>query len=344
MSGFYALAPDEQVARLLPLARVALARWDVEPQAIDLLKYRENAVFAVTDTRGARVVLRIHRAGYHTDAELRSEYQWMQALDAAGIRTPPLLPARDGRLFHVVAADGVPEPRQVDVLGWVEGRQLGSVEEGIAGDAAALARVHRTLGALAARVHVASAAWERPPGFTRHAWDAAGLVGDDPWWGRFWELAPLTAPQRRLIESARAHVAERLDAFGQAPDRYGLIHADFLPENLLAGDDGTIYLIDFDDAGFGWYLFELATPLFFHATEPHWEAVRDATVAGYREQRPLPDAHVALLPTFVLARGLSYLAWVHTRRETETARALTPLLVAMVCDLAARELGAPAAR
>jgi Ser/Thr protein kinase RdoA (MazF antagonist) len=335
MSGFYALSPDDQVKRLLPLAHAALERWEVSPTAIRLLKYRENAVFAVDDARGGRVALRIHRAGYHTNAELRSEHQWMRALDEAGVRTPPIIPARDGSAFHVVAADGVPEPRQVDVLGWVEGRQLGTVEHGIEGDADALVRVHRTLGELAARVHAQATSWTLPPEFARHAWDAQGLVGETPWWGRFWELDALSAAERRLLEACRAPMRERLAAFGTSPDRYGLIHADFLPENLLvSGDD--IWLIDFDDAGFGWHLFELATSLLFHFREPHWPAVRDATIAGYRSQRALPDEHLALLPTLVLARGLTYLGWVHTRRETETARALTPLIVELVCDLAGR--------
>ena len=173
MSGFDQLAPVAQVERIRRLARAALERWDLDATALDLIKYRENAVFAVTTAGQDRVVLRVHRAGYHDDDELRSEYEWMAALDAAGIRTPPVLPARDGRLFHVVGAAGVPEPRQVDVLGWVEGRQLGTVEHGIEGDAASLVRVHRTLGELAARVHVQATAWRRPPGFRRHA--IAGL-------------------------------------------------------------------------------------------------------------------------------------------------------------------------
>jgi hypothetical protein len=41
-----------------------------------------------------------------------------------------------------------------------------------------------------------------------------------------------------------------------------------------------------------------------------------------------------MLPLFFLARGITYLGWVHTRSETETARELTPMIRELVCDLA----------
>ena len=51
-------------------------------------------------------MLRVHRLGYHTEQEIASELAWMDALRAeAGVRTPRVLPAADGR--RVVT---VPEP------------------------------------------------------------------------------------------------------------------------------------------------------------------------------------------------------------------------------------------
>ena len=41
-----------------------------------------------------------------------------------------------------------------------------------------------------------------------------------------------------------------------------------------------------------------------------------------------------LVPLFFLARGLTYVAWVHTRHETETAKELTPMLLTAACELA----------
>jgi Ser/Thr protein kinase RdoA (MazF antagonist) len=112
-----------------------------------------------------------------------------------------------------------------------------------------------------------------------------------------------------------------------------MIHADFAPENLLVDGD-RVRLIDFDDAGFGWHLFEIATSLYFILGEPFFDQARDALIRGYRTHRQLHDERLVLLPLFFLARGLSYVGWVHTRRETETAKELTPMLLAAVCELA----------
>lgn len=336
MTDFYRLRVDDQVGLLRDLAATALAQWQLEPAALALIKYRENAVFRVDTTSGERYALRIHRHGYHSDAALRSELEWMHALAEFGVEVPQVIPTTAANLFAVIAAEGVPEPRQVDLFGWLEGRQLGSVEDGIE-DPGAIASTYRTIGRIAARLHNHASIWQLPPGFERHAWDVDGLVGNQPLWGRFWELEALTTGQRELLLAAREQVRRDLTAYGYNQTRYSLIHADFAPENLMVNGD-SVRLIDFDDAGFGWHLFELATALYFIHRDPCFETARDALVAGYREHRDLPDDEVAQLPLFLTARSFTYLGWVHTRPETETARELTPELVDMACGLSARYL------
>jgi Ser/Thr protein kinase RdoA (MazF antagonist) len=111
-----------------------------------------------------------------------------------------------------------------------------------------------------------------------------------------------------------------------------LIHADFLHENLLANDDG-ICLIDFDDAGFGWHLFDVATTLFFHLGEDYFDDAFATLIDGYRTKRTLSDEHLARLPLFFALRGTTYLGWTHTRSETETAQSLKPMIIAAVEEL-----------
>ena len=158
-------------------------------------------------------------------------------------------------------------------------------------------------------------------------------MGEHPFWGRFWELPALTREQRQLLLTAKSKVVEKLGTFGKSKDRYGMIHADLLPENLLIGRNG-LCLIDFDDAGFGWYVFDIATSLFFHVGETYFAALKQAYLAGYESERPLPRAQVEMLEVFLLARGFTYLSWCYTRSETEMAQQLTPLLVAGVTEMA----------
>lgn len=116
-------------------------------------------------------------------------------------------------------------------------------------------------------------------------------------------------------------------------DTYSMIHADFAPENLMMDENG-VRLIDFDDAGFGWHLFEIATSVYFLREDPAFDAILAATIRGYRQRRQLTDQQLKDLPLIMLARGTTYVGWVHTRHETETAQELTPMILEMACAAA----------
>jgi Ser/Thr protein kinase RdoA (MazF antagonist) len=311
-------------ARLQSLLGLVEARWPLQCASIQPIKVRENAVYAVHLRDGGKVVLRIHRCGYHSDEALQSERTWMQALEDHGIEVPRHVLSNTGRSFERSHIEGFEGERQVDVFHWIAGQQLGSVEHGVA--AVGVADAYHEVGSLAARLHNQSSAWNAPSGFLRHAWDAEGLVGERPFWGRFWDLAALTDPQRALFVELRRSLWRDLNEFGTAPDRYGLIHADLVPENILVDGD-CLQVIDFDDAGYGWHLFEIATSLYFIRRDSiYWQA-RDAVIEGYRQHRTLSDDHLALLPMFLAARGTTYLGWVHTRAGEPVAAEMIPALI-----------------
>jgi Ser/Thr protein kinase RdoA (MazF antagonist) len=312
---------DALLQRLIALVE---SRWPLQCASIHPIKVRENAVYAVHLRDGSKVVLRVHRCGYHCDEALQSERTWMQALDEHGIEVPRHVLSSEGRSFERSHIEGFEGERQVDVFHWIAGQQLGSVEHGVA--AVGVADAYHEVGSLAARLHNQSSAWNAPSGFLRHAWDAEGLVGERPFWGRFWDLAALTDPQRALFVELRRSLWRDLNEFGTAPDRYGLIHADLVPENILVDGD-SLQVIDFDDAGYGWHLFEIATSLYFIRRDSIYEQARDAVIEGYRQHRTLADDHLALLPMFLAARGTTYLGWVHTRAGEPAAAEMIPALI-----------------
>lgn len=329
------MAADPFMEQMQALAHTALSRWDLGAAKLSPLKVRENAVFRLDLPGGGRAVLRVHRHGYHSNAELESEFEWLRALESAGLQVPRAIRSREGRNFECVTILGLEGPRQVDVFEWIDGRQLGSVETGIEGEPHSVEDQYFQIGVIAARMHNHTEGWPPPRGFARHSWDAAGLAGEQPFWGRFWELAALSKSQRELLVRARDRIARELAAFGTQPDRYGLIHADLVPENVLI-DGQRVCVIDFDDAGFGWHLFELATSLYFIAGDSIYTAARDALIRGYRTERALPDTILDRLPLFLAARGTTYLGWVHTRHESDTAREMTPFLIEAACAFAER--------
>lgn len=322
------MADQPSSQQLHELALKALTFWGLTGR-LTLIKERENSVYAF-DNGARRYALRVHRHGYHDDRALASEHLWVRALAAAGLAVPEAIRARDGRDFVHVSTDRISVPRQVDLLAWIDGERLGSVEAGLGQDAERIEAIYRCMGTTAARFHNQAANWAPPRGFYRHSWDLHGLLGEQPFWGRFWELAELTAAQRALVIKARAALTLELRDYGQSQNNYSLIHADFVPENLLVQGD-RVQVVDFDDAGFGWHMFELATALYFIQNDPACALATSALIAGYREFRPLADADVARLPAFLAARGLTYLGWAQQRRDSRAVREMIPMLIERCC-------------
>ena len=281
----------------------ALAHWPITPTSVTLAAQRENKVYRVTTAEGG-FALRQHRVGYRTDAQLASELGWMAALDAANLDVPQPIPTKQGEFL--VALDGL----QFDLLTWLDGVQLGT--HGTPLDLPNPEKTLRTLGQSMAQLHIASDAWTPPADFTRPAWDTDGLLGETPLWGRFWENPTLAHGQKELFEKFRTTARA---ALSEGEHDFGLIHADLLRENALVDGD-TLRLIDFDDGGHGFRLFELATTLFRLKDEPNAPELTTALIDGYQSIRPINITH---LPLFIALRACTYVGWIVTRMELPNA-------------------------
>ncbi len=275
-------------------ATLAAAHWPQITGAPELFMQRENVVYRVDTTLGPHA-LRLHRPGYHSDAALRSELDLMAMLAGQGVLVPRPMPSVNGDLL-VAAGD-----RHASLLSWLPGSPMGRSGQPLGLMGAARTDLFAAIGAQMARLHRLTDIWTPPPGFTRPAWDRDGLVGEAPFWGRFWDGAPELVAVR---DRARA----LLD--GAAGADFGLIHADLVNENVLVDGD-RVHFIDFDDCGYGYRLFDLATTLYKAVGEPDFADLQTALLRGYASQRALPD--LTLLPLFILLRSLTYLGWIAAR-------------------------------
>ena len=309
-----AIEAESGLDELLAAATAAWREWDPSPAHIELASLSENVVYRVDSEAGDSFVLRIHRLGYHDRAELVSEQLWTAALNAAGIGAPSVVSSLDGRPCVPVCVGSNGEERQVVVSPWVEGEILWDLVEAADGDQ--LERFFADLGGIAAQIHNQAVTWRPPQHFRRHSFNVDGLLGESPFWGRFWEVPALEEKERHLISTARERLVEIFSNYGQDPQTYSMIHGDLHAHNILKTPEG-LHVIDFDDAGFGWHQYELAVAIFDYQSKPQFQAIRDALVAGYRSLRPLSDEALELLPAFLLMRSLALLGWIDGRPELD---------------------------
>lgn len=279
------------------IARQAAELWGFRPDAVRLAAQRENVVYHVEQGHG--YALRLHRPGYRTGAELLSELKWMSALAEQGMNVPLAFPSARGALVEVV--EGV----QVDVISWLPGQMLGKqgALEGVTDRAGLVFQ----LGQLLAELHRHSDGWTPPADFVRPRWDLEGLVGEDPIWDRFWDHPHLSKSERSLFIAARDQA--RLDLAGLVEPDYGLIHADAITENLML-HEGRLSLIDFDDGGWGYRDFELATFLFRQVEAPDYAELRASMLEGYSTRRVAQPQSIDL---FLALRALTYPGWIIER-------------------------------
>ena len=307
---------QELLKHLERLANASLPLWPVPKGArARLINVSENATYLV-EADGFRSVLRVPRPAYHSRRGIEQELAWSQALAADGmVSTPPPIPGTNGELVQEGRVEGLPETRYMVMFAFAPGRQPDENED--------LAAPFERLGAIAARTHLHSQAWTKPEPLERLVWDADAVFGPTPNWGN-WRDAPNVTPEiRAVLEKAEALVCRRLAAFGKGKARYGLVHADMRLANLLIDGEATT-LIDFDDCGLGWFLYDFATGVSFMEDHPQVPALRRAWVKGYRTVRALSDEEEAEIDTFVMLRRMALLAWIGSHIEAPEPQALAP--------------------
>jgi Ser/Thr protein kinase RdoA (MazF antagonist) len=262
-----------------------------------------NAVFEVRSEGGTRYALRVHRPGFRTESETRSELLFLRELwehlRGTHVTVPQPVAARDGELVTTV------ESRHCDLLTWVDGRVL-RPRRGLGPRGVTL------LGEALGRIHEFGEHWERPPAFELPHWDHAALCTEaSPYRPR--PIDEFMSPEdwdlfRHVAEKTR-EVFKTLDLYAGST---GIIHADFILLNChfaRRGRGWRVAIIDFDDLGWGYFLYDLCPLLGNLADFPGYAVMRDAFLAGYRSIRDLPAELEVHLPVLMAARHAAACLW-----------------------------------
>lgn len=310
-----ALEAPEQVSApgtddMTELARLAAGRYGIPPDCLlHEFPLTENWTFRIEAPPADPVVLRIYRPGGRSPAEILSELAWMNAIRRDGGALVPgvIRTAAGGQVLELVR-----DPRLGScycvLFTCSPGHEPGEDE---------LAAWFPQLGSITARLHRHARGWAPPSWFRRPRWDLDTTLGGRPHWGP-WQAGVTDPAERRQTQRLAEVVASRLRAFGTGAGRFGLVHADLRLANLLA-DGERITVIDFEDCGFSWYLYDLACALTFNEGRADAGELIARWVEGYRQVAELPAEDEREIDTFVMLRRLMLSAYAGLRHDTELA-------------------------
>jgi len=273
------------------------------------IRKMENIVYAC-DSPSGKVFLRLTTPLRRTRPEIEAEVNWIEHLSKWGLKVPHLILDRTGNKIASFS-DGKQHYEAV-VFGAIAG--IHPSKEQVADP-----KFLRTLGALIAKMHIASEQYESSHhGMKREEWfEERGL------------RHALTAAESSRESTLRAKLQDAINWMQKLPrtrENYGLVHADLGALNLLIEEDGSsIGIIDFDDSCYHWFVFDLAIVVFSmasrfeHATaQPEEERWLADLVAGYQAVRSLSQEEIQHVKKFIDFACLRLFFWIEYHEQLHT--------------------------
>lgn len=307
------LSYEAQLEHLQNVAQQALKHWALPAKSqLTLLSLSENATYRV-DAHPLEnpLVMRIHRTQYHSKSGIQTELDWMKALqEDTNIKTPQAIAGRNGEHIQEISTAELNETRFITLFHFIEGEEPNESE---------LIQPFIRLGEVTGKMHLHAQQWKLPPYFDRLVWDYNGCIGHHSNWGDWRDGPGLNPADIGLLEAVSLRIKQRLNAFGMDSTRFGLIHSDIRLANILICGDET-RVIDFDDCGLGWFLYDLASAVSFIETHPQFNELIAAWVTGYRKSVPLSPDEEAEIPTFIMLRRLTLFAWLGSHPDADLAK------------------------
>ncbi len=260
-----------QVEALRRVALVAAGTYGLDVHRVEPVLHGYNTTFRLDTTDGRTVALRVNTNSKSTPAHVAAQQAWVHAIAReTDVLVPDAVVAPDGSSVVAVSDPGTGRDLLCVANAWLEGPDVGQCDDVQA----------RALGRVMATLHGHARGFDMPPGAELPVFDEP-LFGDQ----NLLEDSPLLdADGRAVLEEAFTRTRA---AFSALAAHVGLIplHADLHGDNLK-WHDGRLAVFDFDDAGTGAPVLDLAIATFYlRGADP---AVETALREGYAEVAPLP--------------------------------------------------------
>ncbi|QKE84681.1 phosphotransferase [Arthrobacter sp. NEB 688] len=283
------LDEEGQVEALRPTALDAAEAFGLDVERMEVLLHAYNTTFRIDTRDGERCALRVGTNSKSTPANVLAQQAWQEAIATeTEVVVPRSLRSTRDEWFVRSEPAALGRPVLVTAASWLEGDDA---RDGAGAEWA------RALGRATAQLHRHAATWRIPEGAALPRFDEP-LFGDED----VLSTAPgLDADGRAVVATGMARARDvfaRLHAGAEVVP----LHADLHGGNLK-WHEGRLAVFDFDDAGLGLPVLDLAITTFY-LRRSGAEAAEAALREGYTEVLPWPDVAPGDLEALVASRQL----------------------------------------
>jgi Ser/Thr protein kinase RdoA (MazF antagonist) len=233
-------------------------------------------------------------------SQIKAELHFVTYLADNGVRVSRPVPSQQGNLIEAMRAEGV----DFVIVSFVKGKGMRVPDNGYRyRDDAPIEEYFYNWGQVLGQMHALAKTY-RPISDTVRRPERFELA-------RYSQIDDLV-PARFPIVRERFHdLIAQVRALPKDPESYGLIHGDFNDGNFTVDySNGDITVFDFDDAGYFWFVYELACAwesgigrTMFNPSVKGRQTFMDAyfskVLEGYRQWNTLSDEWLARIPLFL---------------------------------------------
>lgn len=303
---------QDETTAWLNLARRAVAdHIGLSDARISWMGHTHNATFLV-ETNTTKVVLSLFKHGADFD-RLVSQWEYLRALKLS-------TSLRVSTYIKFLSVYDEPQHREIQ----------GILRDYLPGEPLPPESINtvnmKTIADFLATLHDFSERYIPPPNFNLPRLDWNGLFGENGVYPLHNIQAVFSQDQQAIMAAGARVVAAAMQSLGDDSQHFGLIHGDLLSKNILF-HEGQVAALDFEYAGWGYYLYDLAPLLWQLKTRDDYQQLADALWLHYTALRPHAQPFAHLLETFIAARQIASMRWLAGNLDHPAIREHAPGLI-----------------
>ena len=281
----------EQVTLNTEIARNAVKQYNFNSVKLEFIKHLENTTFKLSAEQG-NFLVRVYCGLQNTVQDIESEAKIIEYLSSCNYYTyqKPIY-NNSNNFVSIGEASGISKP--VSILSWIGSPIVGNNVNNIS--------LFEKLGKLIAHIHNELADWQKPVDFHRPTFDVGNLIGKNGAFGyanlayKYFDRETIS-----LFDSVYQGLID-FEAVAVKGNNFGIIHGDLHLNNVILHQNNLVP-IDFDDSGYGYYIYDLAVILANYWGIPEYSEIRTNLVKGYRSIGQLSSEIENQLSLFIAAR------------------------------------------